>query len=263
MNVNKISATMILFVLYQSCGAYKITNQSLLGEWIGAENSKLYFSFEKDKCYYQSGWGNFAPYTLMDSVIIVTDTIKGPNLKEFIEPKFRILKLTDNQITLISENSPLFTNLDTLKLNRIKPNSIMDFKNIEFESSGCFGSCPSMKLKINQNFEIFYEGRNYTEKNGYYSGKITSSQMERLKRKLSLVELKTLKENYVAMWTDDQTCDISIQTKDTVYTSSVYGFDKEPIELRILFHELMELYKHTEIRKDSSHHFSYDDFFDQ
>nr|HMU02669.1 DUF6438 domain-containing protein [Saprospiraceae bacterium] len=133
----------------------------------------------------------------------------------------------------------------------------------EFESSGCFGSCPSMKLKINQNFEIFYEGRNYTEKNGYYSGKITSSQMERLKRKLSLVDFKSLQENYEAMWTDDQTCDISILTNDTVYTSSVYGFDKEPFELRILFNELMELYKHTEMNKDSSHHFYYDDFFNE
>ncbi|HLO54962.1 MAG TPA: DUF6438 domain-containing protein [Saprospiraceae bacterium] len=259
MIVNNITIPIIIFVFLQSCGANKITNQSLLGEWISTENSKLYFSFEKDRCYYLSAWGNFSPYTLNDSVIIITDTIKGQHSKEFRESKFRILKLKDNELELFTEYAPLYTSLDTIKLQRIKPNSIMDFKNIEFESSGCFGSCPSMKLKINQNFEIFYEGRNYTEKNGYYSGKITSSQMERLKRKLSLVELKTLKENYLATWTDDQTCDISIQTKDTVYTSSVYGFDKEPIELRILFHELMELYKHIDMRKDSSHNY-YDEF---
>lgn len=55
------------------------------------------------------------------------------------------------------------------------------------------------------------------------------------------------------MWTDYQTCDISIQTKDTIYKTSVYGFNKEPLELRILFNELMELYKHTEMKMDSMH----------
>jgi hypothetical protein len=110
-----------------------------------------------------------------------------------------------------------------------------------------------MKLKVYSNFDIKYEGRFYTEKNGYYSGKITKSQMDRLKRKLSLLDFKSLQENYEAMWTDYQTCDISIQTKDTIYKTSVYGFNKEPLELRILFNELMELYKHTEMKMDSMH----------
>jgi hypothetical protein len=117
MNINKITATLMLFVLFQSCGAYKINNKALLGEWISAENNRIYFSFEKNRCYYLSACANFSPYTLNDSIIIIKDTIKGPHSKEFRESKFRILKLKDNELELYTEYAPLYPNFDTLKLN--------------------------------------------------------------------------------------------------------------------------------------------------
>lgn len=43
---------------------------------------------------------------------------------------------------------------------------------------------------------------------------------------------------------------IIIKKTETTYKSSAYGFDKEPIELRILFHKLTEVYKDVTLKKD-------------
>lgn len=76
--------------------------------------------------------------------------------------------------------------------------------------------------------------------------------MEKIKSEINSIQLDSLKQMYSANWTDDQTCGVIIKTKDKTYESSAYGFDKEPIELRILFHKLMELYKSVELEKDST-----------
>ena len=39
-------------------------------------------------------------------------------------------------------------------------------------------------------------------------------------------------------------------TKEKNMLSKAYGYDKEPIELRILFNYLLNLYKHTILKKD-------------
>ena len=51
------------------------------------------------------------------------------------------------------------------------------------------------------------------------------------------------------MWTDDQTCKFEINIEDTIFETRVYGFNVEPLELRILFNELMEMYKFSELKK--------------
>lgn len=116
-----------------------------------------------------------------------------------------------------------------------------------------------MKLQINKYGAVSFEGIDYAEKNGYYSGKLTVSQLKHVKRILSYLDLNTLDERYEAMWTDDETCNISIQTKDTVYKTSVNGFDNEPLPSRIFINELAELYKNIDMRKDSTH--AYYDLF--
>jgi hypothetical protein len=258
--------TIIILLVTTSCNTNKITNDTLVGEWISTEKEGFSFSFDLQRCYYLYAAGNFAVYKIVDSQLIIFDTIKSQKKTQTKELNFKISKLNDETIELIADKATLSRHfddrMDTIKLRKVKPRFNTDFDRIEFESSECFGSCPSLKLIIYRNGQISYEGRAYTEKNGYYSGNLTKSQIERIKRKLSLLDLKSLQVNYEAMWTDDQTYKISIQTKDTVYKTSVYGFDKEPMELRILINELMELYKHTEMRKDSMHQ-RYYEFFDE
>jgi hypothetical protein len=85
-----------------------------------------------------------------------------------------------------------------------------------------------------------------------YSGTLSKKDLEIIKSEINSIELDSLKKRYSANWTDDQTCGVSIKTKNKTYESSAYGFNKEPIELRILFYRLMELYKNMELKKDST-----------
>ena len=266
MIINKITATLFIFILFQSCGANKITNDTLVGEWISTEKEGISFSFDLQRCYYLYAAGNFAVYKIVDSQLIIFDTIKSQKKSQTKELNFKISKLNDETIELIADRATLSRHfddrMDTIILRKVKPRFNTDFDRIEFESSECFGACPSLKLIIYRNGQISYEGRAYTEKNGYYSGNLTKAQMDRIKRKINLIDLIQLKNKYAAMWTDDVTYRITIQSSDTVCQTSVYGFDKEPMELRILINELMELYKHTEMRKDSMHQ-QYYEFFDE
>jgi Domain of unknown function (DUF6438) len=258
--------TIIILLVTTSCKTNKITNDTLVGEWISTGKEGFSFSFDLHRCYYLYAAGNFAVYKIIDSQLIIFDTIKSQKKSQTKELKFKISKLNDETIELIADKATLSRHfddrMDTIKLRKVNPRFKTDFDRIEFESSECFGSCPSLKLIINRNGQISYEGRAYTEKNGYYSGNLIKSQMDGIKRKINLINLNQLKNKYAAMWTDDVTYHITIQTKESMYKTEIYGFDKEPMELRILIHELMELYKHTEMRKDSMHQ-QYYEFFDE
>ena len=120
------------------------------------------------------------------------------------------------------------------------------------QRTGCFGTCPSMYLEIDSMGNFFFEGKNFTEKEGLYSGILSDDELKIIKSEINSIQLDKLSELYMARWTDDQTCGVSIKTKDKTYESSAYGFNNEPVELRILFHKLMELYKTIELKKDSN-----------
>ena len=258
--------TIIILLVTTTCKYNRISNDTLVGEWISIEKEGFSFSFDLQRCFYLYAAGNFAVYEIVDSQLIIFDTIKSQKKSQIKELKFKISKLNDETIELITDKATLRRHfddrMDTIKLRKVNPRFNTDFDRIEFESSECFGACPSLKLIIHRNGQISYEGRAYTEKNGYYSGNLTKDQMDRIKRKINLINLCQLKNNYAAMWTDDVTYDISIHTNDSIYKTEIYGFDKEPMELRILINELMELYKHTEMRKDSMHQ-RYYEFFDE
>ncbi|MER3328309.1 MAG: hypothetical protein RIF34_01935, partial [Candidatus Kapaibacterium sp.] len=53
-------------------------------------------------------------------------------------------------------------------------------------------------------------------------------------------------------WGHDQTCGVKIQFEDNSIESKAYGYYKEPIELRILFYYLMNLYHDVELTKNPS-----------
>ena len=63
-----------------------------------------------------------------------------------------------------------------------------------------------------------------------------------------------MKKQYSAAWTDDQNCIVTIQTKDKTYKSSAYGFNKEPIALRILFQQLQQLHQENTLEPDTTIH---------
>lgn len=108
-----------------------------------------------------------------------------------------------------------------------------------------------MYLEIDSVGNFYFVGARYTEKIGNYFGKLSPEIFDRVVTEINSIELDSLQQFYEAHWTDDQTCGVLIQTKDTIYKSSAYCFNEEPVELRILFHTLMELYKNVELKEDT------------
>jgi hypothetical protein len=248
----------ILFA--SSCKAKIFNRHPLSGLWLSPENDKIWFQIEKERYPYLYPIGYFENCTVNDTSLVFYNPLNKKIRSQTQKIKCTILaKSRDNFMLLGPQILKRWFGLingqlrDTLAFARTYPKNSGNFESIEFETSGCYGTCPEMKLKLYKNGAVFFEGIDYTEKNGYYSGRLTVSQMKHVKRILSYLSLNTLGEHYEAMWTDDETCNISIQTKDTVYKTSVYGFDKEPLPLRIFINELKELYKNIDMKKDSSH----------
>ena len=256
----------LLLIVFYSCQNDIYNSEDLEGEWISETNSRTVFSFKMDRCSYFSPVGNFAQYEINKDELIIRDTIKRRKKLTVKEYRFLIDRLEHNNLTLITDSVTLNTQFsysnaidyDTFKLHKLDYKLIPKYSKLKFESSQCFGTCPSMKIQIDSIGNITYEGRAHTEQNGYYSGRLSNKQLKSLRRKLSYLDLDSLKTDYSAMWTDDQTCKLEIHLKDTVYKTRVYGLYKEPIELRIIFNELMELYKFCDLRQDSLHKYYFE-----
>jgi len=221
------------------------------------------FTFQDSTCSYLYPWGQFSKYWIEgDTLNIKERTRKRRNnisggkivyqfLIDSITNETLFLKPLSNKTKELFRNEKE-QNLELIKLSKIKENRDWQIERIGFYSTGCFGSCPSMYLEIDSIGNLLFNGKYYTEKEGLYSGVLSTKELETIKSEINTIQLDSLKKMYSANWTDDQTCGISIKTKDKTYESSAYGFNKEPIELRILFHRLMELYKKVEMKKDTT-----------
>ena len=69
--------------------------------------------------------------------------------------------------------------------------------------------------------------------------------------KVNLIDWSKIEKSYSANYTDAVTCKIQIQFKNKLVNCSLYGTDKEPIELDNLFLILKESYKFSTLKVDT------------
>lgn len=211
------------------------------------------FSFQDSICSYKQPWGEFSKYKIISDTLIIqkrgTSAFVDSNSITF---KIEIFSKDSLKLIFISESAKdLFTKYqgfsESVTLYKIlQKNNISPFK-ISFNSSGCYGTCPSMTLEIDNAQNIIFNGRKYTEKEKGHKGKISAAMYKNVLQQIRNLPLDSLKESYRAPWTDDQTCCIGLEFKNNSVNSCAYGYYKEPLELRILFHTLIELYKHLDL----------------
>ncbi|MGS2741072.1 DUF6438 domain-containing protein [Sinomicrobium sp. M5D2P17] len=242
--------------------------KNIQGDWVtdfvkNDANKPFYiFSFQDTLCSYLYPSGAYSAFTTHSDTLIITERMqrRGDNILGGEEEyHFRILELNDSNLTLtpITEKAleligATGKSTDTIRLKKIPAKNDTDVKRIGFYSGPCFGVCPSMYLEIDNAGNILFNGLRYTEKEGLFAGKIPRSELKQILREVRNVDLDNLKKEYTARWTDDQACRIKIETAKKTYETSVYGFDKEPVALRILFHKLMETYKTARLKQDST-----------
>lgn len=267
-----MKTSIFLFLLFGFIGFSKSqtnaemkTHEQLLGNWktnyYGDSWSKTayIFTFQDSTCSFLWPYGAFSKYLINGDTIVIDYIISEIKenhqifkfLIDSISSTDMLLKPASRETKLLFERSEGLES-GIMKLQKVNTQFNLKPDRIAFYSTVCYGTCPAMFLEIDSVGNMYFIGAHYTEKIGNYSGKIPELIFARVLAEINNIELDSLQQFYEAHWTDDQTCGVLIQTKDTIYKSSAYGFDAEPVELRILFHTLMELYKSVELTEDST-----------
>lgn len=242
------------------------------GDWISQTNElnsnyRIFtFSFNDSLCAYMNPMGPFSNFKILnDTLQIIDDKIipvyKGERNYHFYKKiQFKIAKLTDDllYLTFSNKDSKEFfidyknKKLDTIKLMKVKPVSDFKIDKIGFYSSECYGSCPAMYLEIDSSGDFLFQGQGYTEKIGLFKGILDSLTLSKIFDNIKSIKLNELENSYTTSITDCQNCGVKLKTSKGIIECNVYGSEKEPIELRLLFHKLMELYKFTDFVQDST-----------
>lgn len=257
-------------VLTYSCNLNKqeLNIDLIQGDWVSNvfqtkwKDYRYIFSFEDTLCTYLYGWGEYTSFKINDSLLLIKESkfdIDDSTLNNQIYT-FKIVELNNEILQLSPSSEPTKSllsgydniNIDTIKFSKVKAKNNLLPLGISFSSSGCFGSCPSMLLEIDSSRNVKFYGHSFTKFKGSFKGVIEEKDYLSILKKIHNLQLDSIKENYSASWTDDQTCGIVIDFGNKTLRSRVYGFDKEPIELRILFHKLIEIYKDIDLQKASA-----------
>lgn len=226
------------------------------GDWRGHKTSE---GFEHNQTEFLSFEDSMCHAPLMHEVIkyeILQDTLYLTSLKENEKGprnKFTIVKLDADSLVLLSGKKQH----DTIRYWKIHTKNDITPAIINFASSGCFGTCPVMNVLIDSSRNIHFYGNRHTSLTGGFSGKLNESEYNSILLSIRNLPLDSLSETYEAPWTDDQAKGVAIVYGNKVTRSVAYGHHQEPVELYLLFIKLMQLYKHVNLKPDSSVNDSY------
>jgi hypothetical protein len=258
----------LIFIQLFSCSQKKETDiyHMIQGDWVSERDihdysgRNLIFSFEDTSCAYLYAWGYSTSYRIENDLLLIKETLfksQEANAKREI-CTFKITKLVKDtiQIVPVSERAKLTYELneikDTIDFIKIKQKNNIIPSKVSFFTSKCYGTCPSFFLEIDSTRQVKFYGNEYTEVLGGAKGIIDVQDYHALMIKIQNLQIDSIKTEYEASWTDDQTCLVVIDYNKMRIQSKVYGNSEEPIELRLIFHKLFEIARKLELEKDST-----------
>lgn len=159
--------------------------------------------------------GNIVPYkTDKDSIIIKNPLTSNWEFKwKFVSRKNDTLQLAFNDTNIIRYKK-LSYNLDTLP----------DFDQIIYSSSGCYGSCPIIDISITKEGNVLFQGEGYVKSLGFYSGNLDTKTKNYIFNKFKRANPLKLQDNYSVGHTDDQSLTTTyIQNGKIIKTIHDYG----------------------------------------
>jgi len=159
--------------------------------------------------------GNTIPYKTDNDTIISKSplTEKWEFKWKFVSRKNDTLKLAINDTTILTYKR-LYYNLDTLP----------DFDQIIYSSSGCYGLCPIIDISLDKKGFILFQGEGYVNPLGFYSSKVDSRTKKYIFDKFRRANPIKLLDEYAVSHTDDQSLTTTfIQNGKIVKTIHDYG----------------------------------------
>lgn len=239
------------------------TFELLQGDWVTEKHPKgffiNYFQLEIEDSLFTlfSKRSDSVRFSIEKELITVYDSTNNDYFGK--NQKYQVSILNAEKLVLVVKShkvkhrlKEVGWNSDTLVFRKLQKKNDLEPLRIGFSSSVCFGFCPSMKLEINHRLRVKFFGSVYTKIQGGYKGKIDEKQYNNVIRWIQSLPLDSLKPDYAAPWTDDQTKYLLIETKDTIIRTKTYGDFMQPVELSLLMNNLMDIYKGLNLKKEES-----------
>ncbi len=85
---------------------------------------------------------------------------------------------------------------------------------IEFSTTSCYGTCPVFKLKIKKNGKSYYNAIRYNTLQGEFKTIIDKKSYEKIIDQINYINIKDLKNRYIAFHTDDASYHLKIKFAD-------------------------------------------------
>lgn len=115
----------------------------------------------------------------------------------------------------------------------------IDSIDIEVSTSGCHKTCPVIDVKI-EGDKVLFNLLKYNDKIGFFKYTLTKDEMRKINNLLSIVEIETLKDEYVSNRVDMQVYSVYIFKNSN--KKEVYYYENEaPVELEKLIDEIIKL----------------------
>lgn len=250
-----IPSVILFFATISGCKNKPYTDYAILikGDWVSINTSSLnreqpyVFSFADSLC---TAFNPYREYRLF-SIQVNRLTITPGEVISADEPTTFLIQKLDADSLILAPESAKVENKTILRLSKVKAQNLVNPSKIYFASSGCYGSCPAMFLTVDSNRNIQFYGTAYTHLKGGHNGTIPLKEYKLLLEKTRALNLDALQNHYDAGWSDDQTCGISIIIPGKTIRTAVYGYNKEPVELRILLNYMMQLYQNCDLKKNN------------
>ncbi|WP_298511739.1 DUF6438 domain-containing protein [uncultured Kordia sp.] len=114
-------------------------------------------------------------------------------------------------------------------------------KEIHFEATPCYGSCPVFELKITSDGNLEYHGKQSTNFIGRKKLKLDATQLEELFGLIEYMDVKSLKDRYAVNATDNPSGNLKVVFKNgdikEIYDYGRFG----TYNLRVVYKKLMQI----------------------
>jgi hypothetical protein len=195
----KILITILLTLIWGNISAQDL---EIKKAWIGDDleyikidsqrvNIEVFGNYPQQKKYYLSG----DTLRLYDKYTTSRDNYSKQHVKNY---DFLITDLTETNLTLVALDSNSLElsggrkNINYRERHLVQQPPI-EFEMIKFNSTTCFGKCPSLSLPITKEKKLMFIGGTHAIKRGFYAGTLSDTLYSSLIDILKLSEIDKLK----------------------------------------------------------------------
>jgi len=151
--------------------------------------------------------GNTVPYHIKGDSIFIQNDFNYP-----MKFEWKFICLSNDTLIFALDDST------SLKFKRLeyKIDTIPDFDQIIYSSSGCYGGCSIMDISIDKNNYIVFQGEGYVKKLGFYEGQINNNLRKYVFDKFKKANPLRLQKRYDVNHTDDECITTTYIKNDTI-----------------------------------------------